>query len=333
MSISLINLVLIFLSSCLLTGLIYKIALQKNLMDIPNHRSSHTLPTPRGGGLGFILILLGYLLMSPPTLLWTGLAGAVALLSVTGLLDDKLTLSAKTRLLTQGIAAALVLWAAGPIMVVNFGIFPINLGIFGLILSWFALMWLINLYNFMDGIDGLAALEMIFICAGALILLFLPHGTNTDVSSFVWVLLVSILGFFMWNRPTAKIFMGDVGSATLGLILGFLILATKQEISLWSWLILANVFLIDATATLIERLLQKQRIYEAHRQHAYQVASRLYQSHKAVDIRIMLLNILWLLPLAVLSHLSPQHTQVWIYVVSSAPLISLKLKLRETFLK
>ena len=158
---------------------------------------------------------------------------------------------------------------------------------------------MLNLYNFMDGIDGLASVEALCVCLGACLLYGLTgHG---DLMWAPLLLAVSVAGFLCWNFPPARIFMGDAGSGFLGVMLGVLSLqaAWAAPQLFWGWLILLGVFVVDATFTLSRRLIRGDKVYEAHRSHAYQFASRLYGRHLPVTLAVGLINLFWLLPIAV----------------------------------
>jgi len=160
---------------------------------------------------------------------------------------------------------------------------------------------LLNIYNFMDGIDGIAGVEAVTVCAGGILLYWL--NDPSDVTYIVpAILLAAVAGFLLWNFPKAKIFMGDVGSGFLGLMLGALsIQAAGVEPDLfWAWMILLGVFIVDATVTLIRRIIRREKFYQAHCSHAYQHAARQLNSHVRVTISVGLINLLWLLAMAIL---------------------------------
>jgi len=161
------------------------------------------------------------------------------------------------------------------------------------------LVWMLNLYNFMDGIDGLASAEAICVCMGSCLVYGLTG--HIELMWVAFILSAAVGGFLCWNFPPARIFMGDAGSGFLGLVLGVMRLAANWIAAelLWSWLILLGVFVVDATWTLIRRMLNGDKVYEAHRSHAYQYASRHYGSHKKVVVAVVCINILWLLPVAI----------------------------------
>lgn len=285
-----------------LTGWLCRHALAASLLDIPNARSSHTRPTPRGGGLAFVVVFLGSLPILyaagrlPQTTLWAFL-GAGAMVALIGFCDDRQPISAKWRLLAHFAGSAWGLyWLGGMPPLPVFG-HAIDLGGLGQVLALFYLVWVLNLYNFMDGIDGLASIEAISVCIGGLLLYGLGgQGLNWQCA----VLAVAVAGFLCWNFPPAKIFMGDVGSGFLGVVVGlFSLQAARLEPQyFWSWAILLGVFVVDATLTLARRFLRGEKVYQAHRSHAYQVASRHYGGHKPVTLAVAAINLVWLLPWA-----------------------------------
>lgn len=287
------------------TAMLRRYALSNSLIDIPNSRSSHTLPTPRGGGVAIVVafiasaILLGSTGFLPWVIVW-GLVLPGVLVALIGFLDDHGHVPARWRLLGHFSAAALAMFFLGGLPVLQFFHVSINLGWFGYGVGAVFLVWLLNLYNFMDGIDGLASLEAIFVCIGGTLIYVL---TNTP--EFVWLpitLALAVSGFLYWNFPPARIFMGDAGSGFLGITLGVLSLqaAWTNPALLWAWLILLGVFIVDASCTLFVRLLRGEKVYEAHRSHAYQIASRRTGSHRRVALTVVGINFIWLLPLGVL---------------------------------
>ncbi|MCO6055383.1 glycosyltransferase family 4 protein [Pseudomonas sp. MOB-449] len=289
--------------SLFLTGALRRYALARSLMDIPNGRSSHSVPTPRGGGVAIVLSFLAALplLASVGVLAWSvmwALLGAGAWIAVVGFLDDHGHIAARWRLLAHFIGAGWALgWLGGLPPLVIFG-FDLELGWLGYALAAFYLVWLLNLYNFMDGIDGIASVEAICVClGGALLYLLLGEGVAALAPLS---LAVAVAGFLFWNFPPARIFMGDAGSGFLGIALGVLSLqaAWVAPQLLWSWLILLGVFVVDATWTLFRRLLRGDKVYEAHRSHAYQYASRQFGKHLPVTLAVAVLNLFWLLPIA-----------------------------------
>ena len=297
------------LLSSLLTGCLRRYALAASLIDIPNARSSHQLPTPRGGGLSIVIVFLLGLLslfcldLVTASVLWA-LLGAGSIVAITGFLDDHGHIAARWRLLVHFSAASWGLYCLGglPVLILavpGFDFVALELGWLGQLLAVLYLVWLLNLYNFMDGIDGLASIEAITVSLAAALLYVL----QAEVSA-LWIapvlLAVTVCGFLVWNFPPAKIFMGDAGSGFLGIVLGLLSIqaAWLDSSFFWSWLILLAVFITDATWTLFGRLLRGDKVYQAHCSHAYQYAARCYGSHKKVSLAVAVINIIWLLPLA-----------------------------------
>lgn len=292
------------LMTWLLTGLLRRYATAESLMDIPNERSSHMVPTPRGGGVAIVLVFLATLfLLNQAELLSTSLLlaliGAGSAVALTGFLDDHGHIAARWRLLVHFGAAAWGLYWLGGLPPIIFLGYIVDLGWAGHVLGLFYLVWLLNLYNFMDGIDGIASIEAVTVCLGAALLNMVGSETTEQWQELV-LLAFTVTGFLFWNFPPARIFMGDVGSGFLGIVFGiFSIQAGWLSSQLfWSWLILLGVFIVDATWTLFCRLLRNEKIYEAHCSHAYQYASRRYGSHKAVSLGVGAINMFWLMPIA-----------------------------------
>ena len=322
--------VLAVLFSSALTGILRRYALLRKIVDIPNSRSSHTEDTPRGGGLAVVLVF-SLCLLFPSVNDQLPLSLLVALFSgvwvaLVGFCDDHSHIPARWRLLVHFAAAVWALfWLGGMPPVAAFGgVF--YLGWLGHLLAVFYFVWLLNLYNFMDGIDGIAGIEAVTVClGGALVYTFVfPDGEG-------WVLPVllatSVAGFLFWNYPRAKIFMGDVGSGFIGFMLGILSIyaACLSFILFWCWLILLGVFVVDATVTLFRRILRGEKFYEPHRNHAYQYASRKHGAHWPVSTAVAIINILWLLPIALLVAVGQLGGVVGV-VVGYGPLIWLAFR-------
>jgi Fuc2NAc and GlcNAc transferase len=301
----LLLLTLVILVSLTLTAALRRYALSRSLMDIPNTRSSHTIPTPRGGGLA---VVFSFLLALPVLaefggLQWSvawALLGAGAGIALLGFLDDHSHIAARWRLLGHFVAAAWLLFWLGGLPPVTLLSWTLNLGWAGHILAAVFLVWMLNLFNFMDGIDGVASIQAITTClSGALLYWVLGEPSYTTVPM---LLAAAVAGFLYWNFPPARIFMGDAGSGFLGIMLGGLTIqaAIVEPELLWAWLILMGVFVVDATFTLLRRLLRGDKVYEAHRSHAYQAASRRFGAHRPVSLGVLVINLLWLLPVALL---------------------------------
>ncbi len=282
---------LIFLSLILIslfgTFIIKKIALKRNIVDLPNERSSHTMPTPRGGGLAIVIawyigIITFFLIGKIDDSLFYALLSGIFLASVS-VLDDIYDLSPKIRLFFQFISAGLALYFLGGINSIDLGFIAIDNGVLLSVFAFLAMVWFINLYNFLDGIDAYASMEGIIVALGIYLLIS---------NSLALVLVFSILGFLYWNWPKAKIFMGDVGSTQIGFILVVLgiYFHNSNEISIWNWLIFTSLFWFDATLTLFRRWRNKERISEAHKKHAYQRLNQYGFSHLKINVLSSLIN-------------------------------------------
>lgn len=326
MSIWLIILFIIFFSY-VLTDLIRRYTLKKNIIDVPNNRSSHSIPTPRGGGISIVFTFLFAISFvdSLPQDIFFALIGAGILIAAVGFWDDQGHIAARWRLLSHFIAAFVVLiFLGGP---PGFQVFDFNVdtGWLGIVTVAFILVWVLNLYNFMDGIDGIAAAETIFVaCVGALF----SWLSGFESLSFVSLILAaSTMGFLFLNWPPAKIFMGDVGSAFLGLIIGIIAYASiLKGLSVWLWVILLGVFLVDSGITLLRRILNGDKWYEAHCSHAYQHAARKW-GHKRVTVATTMINLCWLLPMAYMVYLYEDYAAL-LFVTSYIPIVMLALKFK-----
>jgi len=293
-----------FAVSVVLVGAIRRAALRAGMLDVPNQRSSHTNPTPRGGGLAIVIVTL--LAIAAPmafgrldirsSLAW--LAGGT-LVAVTGFLDDLRGMSARSRLACHFLAALVLLAAAGGVPPLPWPGGSVTLGLLGWLVGALAIVWSINLFNFMDGIDGLAAAQAVFVAGSAAALQASTGSTPLQLIA----LAGAAAGFLAWNFPPARIFMGDAGSGFIGFALAAAALLPLQHgaVTVWTWLILNALFISDATVTLITRLLRGQRVYEAHRSHLYQRLARRWQSHRNVTMAAITVNLLWCLPWAVAS--------------------------------
>lgn len=277
--------------SAALTGGMRHYALRKKIIAIPNERSSHTIPTPSGGGLAFVglfLVLMWWLPVERDTLM--ALAGG-SIVALVGWIDDRVSLSASIRALVHVIAASWALIWLGGLPALNLGFTEISLGIFGWPIGVIGIVWLINLYNFMDGIDGLAAGQaVVVLMAGGMMFRAAGLGGLGELS---WMLAALVLGFLLWNWAPAKIFMGDVASGFLGYTFAVLALASEQyegpPIILWA--LMLGVFVVDTTATLLRRIRQGEKWHAAHRSHAYQLATQMGFSHAQVTSAILVISI------------------------------------------
>ena len=195
------------------------------------------------------------------------------------------------------------------------------------VLAILALVWLLNLFNFMDGIDGIAASETIFV--SLMSFLFGLNSGDEVLALLSAILLASGAGFLLWNWSPAKIFMGDVGSGFIGFSLGVMALLSMQHgsMTVWTWVLLLGVFIVDATVTLLQRYIQNERWYEGHASHGYQNAARRYKSHSKVTITVIVINCVWLAPLAWLSVNRPGWG-FYLALLGITPLVMLATRLQ-----
>ncbi len=283
-----IYLILLILSF-LLTYFIKNYAVKKSLMAEVTDRSSHTIPTPHGGGIAiaaswFIGISYLYFIHDIDSSLYYALMIGIVI-SVVSYFDDLFELSANLRLFVQALVTFFGLYFLGGFESFDFGLFSISNQIFTNISAFFMIIWFINLYNFLDGIDGYAGSEAVFLGLAG----FLLFGDNQFL-----VLVVAVLGFLVWNWHKAKIFMGDVGSTLLGYNVAiFTIYYANQEPSgFWIWIILFGVFWFDATLTLFRRYKNGEKLSKAHKKHAYQRLVQSGWSHDKVVLFFMFVNII-----------------------------------------
>lgn len=301
---------LVFLIAILSTFLWLQLAKKFLWIDRPNQRSSHVVPTPKSGGAGFVLgftfftlVLYVWQLITLNELL---LCSVGLLMALTGFIDDILNLSLGIRIGVQlFVSCAMV--ALLPILptIPLFGNLELS-SVWIVVFVVIAMVWLVNLYNFMDGIDALAASEAIFFTL-ALAWFALP-AISASISLLALGLAVALSGFIFFNLPPARIFMGDLGSNYLGYVLGVLGLLgiINNIINIWTILVLLGVFIVDSSFTLVGRMRAGLVWYHAHCSHAYQHAARNYASHGKVVVAVGVINIVWLLPLAWLTILYPE---------------------------
>jgi len=297
-----------FIGSAILTWQLRRYALRQGMLDVPNARSSHQQPIPRGGGLALVVVVevgitLLHLQQQLPLNHWLAVSGGVAV-ALIGWIDDRSHVAARWRLLVQFLATGWLLWWLIETL-------PMG-GIGGLLLLAIGVMWCSNLYNFMDGIDGIAAVQLMSVCVGSALLPLLATAVSADGldvdamvnATFSSYQIVALLlaaasgGFLLFNWPPARIFMGDVGSSYSGFIVAALPLLAAGALPLPAWLILNSLFFVDATVTLLVRIGRGERWYEAHRSHAYQRAAERLGAHRPVTVAVLLINLFWCWPLA-----------------------------------
>ncbi len=299
----------------LLTWRAIHYARSRSLIDLPGQRRSHRVPTPRGGGIAIVaaILVLGLL---PGVLRAHGtlpvdaglLALAVVAVALVGWLDDHGGLSARLRLMVHCAAAALV-FAVPLLHAMSAGPDPApvaGLAMFAAVLVTLAIAWSVNLHNFMDGIDGLLVAQALFVLLALAGLL--AHAGAREPAQQLLVWAAACIGFLPFNFPRARIFMGDVGSGVLGLLVAVAVLwqAGTPGIAAASGLVLCSAFVTDATCTLLLRMLRGRRWYSAHREHLYQWLVRRGGTHARAVAFYMAWNLLIVLPVVCWMNRSPE---------------------------
>ncbi len=284
---------LAFVLACVGTRVLIGVLTRRAVFDRPNERSSHAIPVPRGGGIAVVAAVAvgwGWIAADPsmadPARWLAPLAAGLALAGIS-FVDDLRNLGAGLRLGVQAAAVVVGLWALdgkGALAAVA----PTWIDLPLTALGW---LWFLNLYNFMDGIDGITGVETLSIGAGLAGLVALGLAPET-VAGPALVLAAGALGFLVWNWHPARIFLGDVGSVPLGYLLGFLlvIVAGQGVVGLAAALVLPLVYLVDASVTLVRRVARGESPTQAHREHVYQRAVIAGASHSAVSTRIAAAN-------------------------------------------
>lgn len=292
------NIVLISLLgilSVILTRWFCILAQNTRLMDKPNARSMHLNPTVRGGGVIFIGLsvlatpIICYYTQTPFSDQVIFIVGII-LLAAISFLDDLYQLSARSRFLVQCLVALLVSIFMRP-EYLDFILFSIENQYLTSIFLFFAMIWAINHFNFMDGLDGFCATQAVFLLA-SYAFFFSTHPALV-YQGFCLILIISLIGFLIFNFPPAKIFMGDVGSASLGFITFTIAVIGQQkyQIPILYWFLLNGLFLFDATLTLVRRIINKEKWFAAHRKHAYQRLKQFGVGSRMILLGQMVINV------------------------------------------
>lgn len=278
--------------SFILTYLIMHFAVRKKMVVIPNARSLHDMPTPKGGGLAIIITwYIGITVLYLTGIIENGLYSALmcgVLIAVVSFIDDVQGLSPIIRLIVHFIAAIAAFWFLEGLRPLVLPEIHFNYNYLTYPIAIIGMVWFINLFNFMDGVDGLASVEVIFICS---VLFVMSWNLST-------ILLIScVTGFLYWNWPRAKIFMGDVGSTQLGFILVVfgIYFHNTYEFSILNWIMLSSPFWFDATLTLFRRWRNGEKLSEAHCKHVYQRIVQAGFSHEKVNTSLIIINLLTML--------------------------------------
>lgn len=294
--------------SLLVTKIFCSLAQDTKLMDKPNERSLHSVPKVRGGGLIFIGLFLCALpwfgsLYHAPLMEQAVLFGSVWLIALISFCDDLYTLSAKPRFAVQCLIAGLISVTARP-ECFDLVLFSINNSYLIMGLTFFITLWAINHFNFMDGLDGFCGSQAVFLFfAYSLLFGFVGALFYQDLCL---ILIFGLIGFLAFNFPPAKLFMGDVGSATLGFISFYIALVAQQkyDVPILYWFILNALFLFDATITLLRRIHKKEKWFAAHRKHAYQRLKQYGLNTRLILLGQLLINLSFLVGVLLIKNKS-----------------------------
>jgi len=318
----------LFLLCVFATAAAVKFAQRTAMLALPTARSSHTQATPVGGGIAIVLAYaLGLILLA-----WQQRLATVELFALctslpvaaAGFIDDRRDLHHRVRLGVQAGAVLVALLCLGPMPALGVGPLQLSSMILTFALAPLCMIWLTNLYNFMDGSDGLAGTQTAFVSLAAG--LMLANAGDPALALLCLFLFAGSIGFTVWNWPPARVFMGDVGSGFAGISLGLIALVSHYHgsMSLWSWFILLAVFVVDATVTLTRRVLRGQPWAYAHREHAYQHMANRPDGHKIVALAVLLINAIFLLPLAIFAGKHPE-LGVYFTILGVIPLLVLAI--------
>lgn len=293
--------------SAVLTAPVRLWLLRQRLLDLPESRRSHLAPTPRGGGLAIVATMVLAWLLWPGALAgWREPMAGVFVMAAVGWFDDRHQLPARLRFVAQLFVACGLLAAVGGLQMVEVFGWRLEVPWLWTALGVIGVVWLINLYNFMDGSDGMAAGQGLW--AGLVTAVLFELGGEPVLAAFALTAGGAWGGFLFWNRPPAGIFMGDVGSLALGVTVAACAVmgASTGAISIWVSFMISSLFVVDATATLVARVARGERWYTAHRQHAYQRLLDLGWSHGQVLGLYLLINVLVVLPVIAAATRWPQ---------------------------
>lgn len=312
-------------ATALITGYMVQFLRQQGMLDLPGERRSHSAPTPRGGGASIALVTLGAAVVSGAARLmpWQLVLGFVlggGIVATVGWLDDRYGLPVLPRMGAHLVAALLLVWSAGGVPRIHLGTTVVYLGNAGSILGVLGVMWAINLYNFMDGIDGLAASQAVMVALPGGLILLLAGAQGLALVGFA--IAGASAGFLLWNWSPAKVFMGDVSSGLLGFEFAALAIMGEKagEPSILIWSMLLGVFIVDATATLVWRIIRKQSWHQPHREHAYQLAVQRGYSHQHVTLFAVGIDVL-LGAAAFVAHSWP-HVSLGVFSLSFVGLMA-----------
>ena len=292
-----------FLMSTFMTYKLINLSKLLNLIDTPNKRSSHKTPTSKGGGISIVLltfatIIFLYFDKTIDTRFGISLILGSTIIAITGFLDDLYNLSVIRRIILYSLSIFISIIILVPETNLVIGNTKIEMSVFAYLVYAVYIFWLMNLFNFMDGTDGYAGIQTV--STAFFTWLVLSNTIETNEHLILLVILASTLGFLIWNWSPAKIFMGDVGSCTLGFIFAlFSVYSSNQgHLSISVWLILLSPFIGDASFTLIKEILNGKKWYQAHNNHAYQKLYQIGFNHKVIAKGLLVINLICIWPLA-----------------------------------
>ena len=298
-----------------------RVAISRDIVAIPNFRNLHASPLPVGGGIVFSfvfvfsLFFIWWLNQISDDLFWVLAVGGGSA-ALFGFLDDLKDIRASSKLVAQFFLSGWLLFWLGGGTLLSIDWIPVLVAI---PVTALFLVWMVNAYNFMDGIDGMAVSGAVFVF-GAITLVMLLTNSKSEFIIAPVLLLTTTSTFMVFNWPPASIFMGDSGSVFLGYIFGALILFTVKsgDISIWTWLIVFGYFFADTTITQLMRIILVKKWYLPHRSHAYQNLARITGSHLKVTGGVVLYNVVWILPLTIWSVIKPEMA-LFAVVLAIAP--------------
>ena len=307
------------------TRLVLTILQRRAILDHPNERSSHALPTPRGGGIAVVAVLIPswaliqYFAPNVDAQVWPAIAGILALAALSWL-DDLYSLSAGLRIVCHAIVVAVALAMLPDGALIFQGLLPPLIDHIAAAILW---IWFINLFNFMDGIDGISGVETLAIGLGLAAVAMITGDAALRADALLGLAIAgTALGFLVWNWHPAKLFLGDVGSVPLGFALGWLLLNAAIAGHWAAALILPLYYLADATITISRRALRGAKIWQAHREHFYQRATQLGRDHASVSGAIALANLV-LIALALIAEIGSSATTLIALLAAVATVVAL----------
>jgi len=315
-----------FLIVLLGTRFYINFAVKRNITAKINFRTLHKSEMPKGGGIIiYASVVLGLSFISHfqeiDNKLFDGIVIGGSIIAIYGFIDDILDIQRYKKFITLSLISFIPLLIFGESNIINIDLPQPLL----LLMYWFSILWFLNAYNFIDGIDGLATSIGAFISFAVLVLNFMTF-MYFDINVISLLIMISCLAFLAFNFPPARVFMGDTGSLFLGYSIVIMILHTSHHdlISIWTWLILLSFVLGETTTTTILRIFLTEKWYGAHRSHAYQNLARITDSHKTVLLGITFYHLLWILPLALLSQIYENYEKLF-FVQAVLPVILMNL--------